>query len=64
MDDCQESGNKYASAKMNLLITENERLSTKLVKLSHVGFCDQKHVPSSFKVHKYEMNMNIGMDGD
>ena len=48
-EDCEGSGFKYASSKLRVLITENSPVSTRLIFLRHVGFCDKMTVPQEFE---------------
>ena len=47
-EDCEGSGKKFASSKLRVLVTENAPVSTRLIFLRHVGFCDKQAVPSGY----------------
>jgi len=48
-EDCEYSGKKFASSRLRVLVTENAPVSTRLIFLRHVGFCDKQSVPSGFQ---------------
>ena len=48
-EDCDGSGLKYASSKLRVLVTEKSPISTRLIFLRHVGFCEKKAVPAGYE---------------
>lgn len=50
LDDCERSGQRFASSKVNVLLTENQKLQTQIAFLNHVGFCNSKGLSDNFEV--------------
>ena len=61
LDDCERSGQRFASTEMSVFLSENQKLKTQIAFLNHVGFCNSKGLSDNFKVF-FEKKLNINYD--
>ena len=51
LDDCDVSGKRFASPRLRLTLSHSKVLVTRLIFLSHVGFCGKNNVPPQYEVN-------------
>ena len=50
LDDCERSGQQFASAKVKVILSENQKLKTQIAFLNHAGFCNSRELSDNLKV--------------
>ena len=50
LDDCERSGQRFASTEMSVFLSEKQKHKTQIAFLNRVGFCNSKVLSDNFKV--------------